>query len=114
MLGVKRNTDYILGKQNKPKNVENVLTIVKEEPCEMPLFPPDEQTATSKNEIIAYDLEIVLWDAEIVPKPSSDRVLTSVTFHLTFFCQLKDKHIIKYILMQDSKYINLFSSVNSK
>lgn len=60
MLGVKRNTDYILGKQNKPKNVENVLTIVKEEPCEMPLCPPDEQTATSKNEIIAYDLEIVL------------------------------------------------------
>lgn len=60
MLEVKRNTDYILGKQNKPKNVENVLNIVKEEPCEMPLFPPDEQTATSKNEIIAYDLEIVL------------------------------------------------------
>ncbi|XP_056239775.1 uncharacterized protein LOC130174193 [Seriola aureovittata] len=55
LLEVKRNYEYIL---NKPKVVKKVIE-VKEEPCELPLITPDEQSVEQvKKERIAYDLEI--------------------------------------------------------
>lgn len=57
LLEVTRNYDYIL---RKPTVVPK--SIVKEEQCELPLIPPEEQSvANNKKERIAYDLEVVLW-----------------------------------------------------
>ncbi|XP_029291510.1 PR domain zinc finger protein 15-like isoform X2 [Cottoperca gobio] len=51
LLEVKRNSEYIFSKQRA----------VKQEPCELPLVPPDEQTVThGRRERTAYDLEIVI------------------------------------------------------
>ncbi|XP_040920610.1 zinc finger protein 652-B-like [Toxotes jaculatrix] len=60
LLEVKRNYEYIL---SKPGDVKNKVKkeIVKEEPCELPLMSPGEQSVEKvKNERIAYDLEIVV------------------------------------------------------
>lgn len=59
LLQVERNYDYILGNK-KPRDEKTV----KEEPCELPLIPPDEHERSAaahiKRERTAYDLEIVL------------------------------------------------------
>lgn len=59
LLEVERNYEYIL---DKARDVKNNLDIVKEEPRELPLVSPDEQSAVgpNKKERIAYDLEVVL------------------------------------------------------
>ena len=63
-LEVKRNYDYILSKPRAAK-IEN---IVKEEPCELPLIPPSQETVVKhiKGERAAYDLEIMLWSEQWV------------------------------------------------
>lgn len=64
LLEVERNYEYIL---DKARDVKNNLDIVKEEPCELPLDSPDEQSAVGPNrkERIAYDLEVVLWSKQM-------------------------------------------------
>lgn len=56
LLQVERDYDYIL---EKAKKCSNDLVIMKKEPHELPMVSSDVQ---DKKELIAYDLEVVIWN----------------------------------------------------